>query len=152
LIRFLSHILRFILITIGFVLAVVAASAFMVALAWGGLFHGDPQSERLLTLAAGLSLPVMVAFAGYYSFLPGLVFAILTEVLGRRSWLFHALGGMAVAALALAMRSEQVHQPGLFMVAIAAGAVGGTVYWLVAGRSAGKHLDEAKFSAVSSGS
>lgn len=151
-IRFLSHILRFIIITLGFVLAIVAASAFILALAWGGMMRGDPETERLLGVAVGLSLPVMVAFAGYYSFIPAIGFAVLAEILGRRSWLFHAFGGMAVAALALAIRSDEVRVPGLFMIALAAGAVGGTVYWLVAGRSAGKHLDDAGVSAASSGS
>ena len=133
-------------------LAVVGASAFSLALGWGGMLRGDPETERLLGVAVGLSLPVMVAFAGYYSFIPAIGFAVLSEILGKRSWLFHAFGGMAVAALALAIRSEELRQPGLFMIALAAGAVGGIIYWLIAGRSAGKHLDDASVSAASSGS
>lgn len=142
-IRFVSHLLRFVLILAGFIFAVVAASAFMLFLAWGGLTHGDPQSERLMTIAAGLSLPVLVAFAGYYSFAPAFAFSVIAEISGRRSWLFHAVGGMVVAIAALAIRSDAPLRSGLGLVVLAAGAVGGTVYWLIAGRSSGKHLDEA---------
>ena len=53
-IRFLSHILRFIIITLAFVLAIVGASAFILALGWGGMLRGDPESERLLGVAVGV--------------------------------------------------------------------------------------------------
>lgn len=141
--RFVSHLLRFILITAGFIAAIVAASLFMLVLVWGGMLRGDPETERLMSLAVGLSLPVVVAFTGYYAFVPGIMFAIVAEITSRRSWLFHALGGMAVAIIALAIRSDMTMRPGILMIVLAAGAVGGTAYWLVAGRSAGKHLDQA---------
>ncbi len=145
--RFVSHIIRFILIIAGFIAAIVAASLFMLVLVWGGMLQGDPETERLLSLAVGLSLPVVVAFAGYYAFAPGIAFAVLAEITARRSWLFHALGGMAVSIIALAIRSDMTMRTGILMIVLAAGAIGGTAYWLVAGRTAGKHLDELSTSA-----
>lgn len=141
--RFVSHLVRFVLITAGFIAAILAASLFMLVLVWGGMLRGDQETERLTTLAVGLSLPVVTAFAGYYAFVPGIAFAVLAEIAARRSWLFHALGGMVVAIIALAIRSDVTMRPGILMIVLAAGAVGGTAYWLVAGRSAGKHLDQA---------
>ncbi len=145
--RFVSHILRFILITAGFIAAIIAASLFILVLVWGGMLRGDPETERLLGVAVGLSLPIVIAFAGYYAFAPGIAFAVIAEITARRSWLFHALGGMAVALVALAIRSEIEMRPGILMIVLAAGAVGGTIYWLIAGRSAGKHLDDLTTSA-----
>lgn len=142
-IRFFSYLLRFLLIALGFLLAVVAACAFMLVLGWGGMIEAEPDSGNLVAFAVTLSLPVAVAFAGYYSFLPAMIFAVIAEVLGSRSWLFHAIGGMAVAAAALAARPEDMSRPGLFMIVLAAGAVGGTIYWLIAGRSSGRTLDRA---------
>ncbi len=145
--RFVSHILRFILITAGFIAAIIAASLFILVLVWGDMLRGDPETERLLGVAVGLSLPIVIAFAGYYAFAPGIAFAVIAEITARRSWLFHALGGMAVALVALAIRSEIEMRPGILMIVLAAGAVGGTIYWLIAGRSAGKHLDDLTTSA-----
>lgn len=142
-IRFFSYLLRFILIAVGFLFAVLAACAFMLVLGWGGLIGPEPESGQLVAFAVTLSLPVAAAFAGYYSFLPAMIFAVIAEILGKRSWLFHAIGGMAVAAAALAARPEELSRPGLFMLVLASGAVGGTVYWLIAGRSSGKTLDRA---------
>jgi hypothetical protein len=141
--RFVSHLLRFVLIIAGFIAAIVAASLFMLALVWGGMLRGDPETERLMSLAVGLSLPVVTAFAGYYAFVPGIAFAVLSEIAARRSWLFHSAGGMAVAIIALAIRSDMTVRPGILMIVLAAGAVGGTVYWLIVGRSAGTMLDRA---------
>lgn len=142
-IRFLSYLARFFLIVLGYLLAVIAACGFMLVLGWGGLIGQQPEQGELVAFAVTLSLPVAAAFAGYYSFLPAMIFAVIAEVLGKRSWLFHAIGGMAVAAAALAARPEDISRPGIFMIVLASGAVGGTVYWLVAGRSAGRTLDRA---------
>jgi hypothetical protein len=144
--RLISHLLRFMLITAGFIAAIAAASLFMLTLGWGGLLRGDPSTEELMKVAVGLSLPLMAAFAGYYAFLPALVLSVISEIFAKRSWLFHALGGIAVAISALAIRSDMPLQSGVLMVVLAAGAVGGTTYWLIAGRSAGKHLDELSIS------
>ena len=148
--RFVSHVIRFVLITAAFIAAILAASLFMLVLVWGGMLRGDPETQRLMSLAVGLSLPVVFAFAGYYAFVPGIAFAVLAEITNRRSWLFHAIGGMVVAIIALAIRSDMTIRPGILMIVLAAGAVGGTAYWLVAGRSAGKHLDEAAVGSAAS--
>jgi hypothetical protein len=142
-IRFMSYLIRFFLIVLGFVLAVLAACAFILVLGWGGIISRQPDQGELVAFAVTLSLPVAAAFAGYYSFLPAMAFSVIAEIWGKRSWLFHAIGGMGVAAVALASRPEDVSRPGIFMIVLAAGAVGGTVYWLIAGRSSGKTLDRA---------
>ena len=145
--RFASHLLRFALIAAGFIAGIASASIFMLALIWGGMMDGDPATEGMLKIAFSVSLPVTAAFVGYYAFAPAIVLAVLAEITARRSWLFHALGGMAVAIAALAMRAGDNFSSGILAVVLAAGAIGGTAYWLVAGRSAGRHLDELSTSA-----
>lgn len=142
--RFFSYLLRFLLIASGYVVALVAACAFILALGWGSLFVAEPDpSEPISSFVIRLSLGFAVAFAGYFSFLPAMIFAVIAEVLGKRTWLFHAIGGMVVAAAALAVHLGTVRSNDMFMIVLAAGAVGGTVYWLIAGRSAGRTLDRA---------
>ncbi len=144
--RFFTYILRFILISVGFIAAIVAASAFLMLMLWGGVAQGDAGHQEMRTLLLSIGVPVLSLFAGYYAFFPAILVFLFSEIAGKRSWLFHAAGGIVIALAAIARRADAnsfANPPqGIIMAVIAAGAVGGTAYWLIAGRSAGKHLDE----------
>lgn len=140
-IGFLSLVIRFIVILIAFVAAVLAASLFLAILIAGGF---QPQSEQeMMGLSAGMivAVPVMSTLFGYYSFLPAMVLVCISEILGRRDWLFHALGGALVALLVMiwlwSRESGAALDSGIAAAAAAAGIVGGWTYWLIAGRRAG---------------
>ena len=143
--RLISHIFRFIVIAIAYLLAVTAACAFALFLIWGGVTRGEPGLELPAGIAAGLTLPIVTAFAARYAFFPMLALILWAEVGNRRSWLFHALAGMAAGLAALVIRANDLAianpRPGIMMAALAAGAVGGTAYWLIAGRNSGRNLD-----------
>jgi hypothetical protein len=143
--RVFSYIGRFFMVCLGYALAVIAACAFLLFLLWGGLVRGDEDLQTPLGVAAGFSLPIVSAFAARYAFFPMMLAVMIAELGNRRSWLFHALSGMAVAVAAMAVRanSGSLGNPGsgLVMAALAAGAVGGSVYWLIAGRNSGRVLD-----------
>jgi hypothetical protein len=143
--RVFSYIGRFLMVTIGFVFAVTAACAFLLFLLWGGLVRGDEDLQTPLGVAAGFSLPIVTAFAARYSFFPMMLVVLIAETGSRRSWLYHALGGMFVALAAIVLRANagalSNPGPGLLAAGLAAGAIGGTVYWLIAGRSSGRMLD-----------
>ena len=145
-IRLLSYIGRFILVSFAFIAAVLAACAFVMLLLWGGITGGEEELRRPLGAVAGLSVPVIAVFAARYAFWPAMAVILLAEWSNRRSWLFHALGGIAIAAAAVIIRANreglQTPDPGAFAAVLAAGAVGGTVYWLIAGRSSGRMLDD----------
>lgn len=141
-IGFLSLIFRIIIILIAYVAAVLSATLFLAALVAGGF---QPQSDQeVMGLSAGMivAVPVMSSLFGYYSFVPAMVLVCVSEVLGRRDWLFHALGGAFVALLVMVWRWS--HEPGsaldsgIASAAVAAGIVGGWIYWLIAGRRAGQ--------------
>jgi hypothetical protein len=143
--RLLSHIFRFVVIAIAYVLAVLAACGFALFLIWGGVTRGEPGLELPAGIAASLTLPIITVFAARYAFFPMLALIVWAEVGNRRSWLFHALAGMAAGLAALVIRANDLGlanpSPGIMMGVLAAGAVGGTVYWLIAGRNSGKNLD-----------
>jgi hypothetical protein len=143
--RLLSYIFRFIVIILAYLLAVTAACAFLLFLLWGGLVRADADLQTPLGVAAGFSLPIVSAFAARYAFFPMMLAVMIAELGNRRSWLFHALSGMAVAVAAMAVRANSGSLgnsgSGLVMAALVAGAVGGSVYWLIAGRNSGRVLD-----------
>jgi hypothetical protein len=143
--RLLSHIFRFFVIAFAYLLAVTAACAFTLFLIWGGVTRGEPGLELPAGIAAGLSMPIITVVAARYAFFPMLALILWAEVANKRSWLFHALAGMAAGLAALAIRANDMALanpgPGIMMGVLAAGAVGGSVYWLLAGRNSGKNLD-----------
>jgi hypothetical protein len=143
--RVFSYIARFIVICLAYGFAVTAACAFLLFLLWGGLVRGDENLQTPLGVAAGFTLPIVSAFAARHSFFPMMLLVLIAELGNRRSWLFHALGGMAVAVAAMAVRanSSNLGNPGsgVVIAALAAGAVGGSVYWLISGRNSGRMLD-----------
>ena len=143
--RLLSHIFRFITIAFAYLLAITAACAFTLFLVWGGVTRGEPGLELPAGIAAGLTLPIITVFAARYAFFPALALILWAEVGNRRSWLFHALAGIAAGLAALVIRVNDMGlanpRPGIMMGVLAAGAVGGSVYWLIAGRNSGKNLD-----------
>jgi hypothetical protein len=143
--RFLSHIFRFFVIAFAYLLAVLAACGFALLLIWGGVTRGEPGLELPAGIAAGLTLPIVTVLAARYAFFPMLALIAWAEIGNRRSWLFHALAGMAAGLAALVIRANDMGlanpRPGIMIGVVAAGAVGGTVYWLIAGRNSGKNLD-----------
>jgi hypothetical protein len=143
--RVFSYIARFIVICLAYGFAVTGACAFLLFLLWGGLVRGDEDLQTPLGVAAGFSLPIVTAFAARYSFFPMMLVVLIAETGSRRSWLYHALGGMFVALSGMILRANagalSNPGPGLVAAGLAAGAIGGTVYWLVAGRNSGRMLD-----------
>ena len=142
--RFVVYLARFALMILGFAVSALAASAFLHLIWFGPL---DPPPEEVsgpVMDSLLLSIPFMAMVVAYFAFLPATVVLVLAELLGRRDWLFYALGGGAASLFFLArhapgMASLAGDWPGAFLsaAAIGAGMVGGIGYWLVAGRSAG---------------
>ncbi|MGB8817232.1 MAG: hypothetical protein WCC66_04835 [Rhizobiaceae bacterium] len=153
--RFRAHIFRFITIALAFILSITAATLFLFVMAWAGALSGTQTGEEILKVAYFFAFPFAIALVGQQAFFPFIAFAIAAEFASWRSWLTHMLGGMAVALVIFAS-TVAGDEPGmgvfvvtLFALVLAAGAVGGTVYWLIAGRNAGRRL-ESPATAVSS--
>ncbi len=74
--------------------------------------------------------------------LPVTLVAVIAEILAFRAWLFHALGvALLTASMPFAVMPELIQgfpflSPATGLLA-ATGALAGTIYWMLAGRSAG---------------
>ena len=144
----LNTVLRGIWVIAAFGLAAFAALAVLFAL--GAVWAGDelraaaPEDSLLHHGAA----PVfgMVLFAGTVApaltSLPGLIAAVVGEVLRLRSWMYYVLaGGASLAAVPLLVGArnsdlEAVAASQYMAIFLTAGFAGGFVYWLLAGRNA----------------
>ena len=128
-----------VLIPLAYVAACLAAGAFVVLVALGadldavaGVAEAVPGELIILVLSAA-------AIIGAFAFLPALVAIALAEAFGWRSLLVYLLAGAAVGlvAVALLVPPERAWSDADAQLFLAAGAVAGGVYWLVAGRKAG---------------
>ena len=142
---------RIFVIFFAFLFASIAAG---ITIAFGLLgsewqsLQGDPVAARGGFLIASF---FGTSFAGAAAFLPLLLLAILTEAFRLRSFLFYAIAGVMIALLAYYGTGlgnpyeESIDHAGPINrgleLTIAAGAVFGLAYWLIAGRKAGAWLE-----------
>ncbi|MFM1814186.1 MAG: hypothetical protein RLZ98_881 [Pseudomonadota bacterium] len=130
-------------VLLGFVLACLAAAMVKV-----GFVVTPPElmagSEQDWTSAAQLTV-----FVAIQNFVFAAPFALLAVIVGEwqaiRSWSFYVLTGLAIAAAGFATlySGENPGQPTIInqyalLAYFAAGLVGGFVYWLFAGKYAGR--------------
>lgn len=132
----MSALLRIlVLIPAGYILACVTAGALLVPAVIGA------DQANLTTYGAETLMLVLgvAAVAGGLAALPALAAIVAAEVFRWRSLVFYLVAGAAIG-LAAHLLSPFEHDPiapadaQLFLTT---GCVGGLVYWLVAGRSAG---------------
>ena len=128
---------------------IAAAAALAVLFALGAIWVGDELRAAAPDdplLEQGAPIVGVVLFAGTVgpalTALPGLIAAVVGEVLKIRSWMYYVpAGGAALAVipiLAAPQTAELAEVVGshAMMVFAAAGFAGGFVYWLLAGARA----------------
>ncbi|MEM9220891.1 MAG: hypothetical protein AAGB11_00620 [Pseudomonadota bacterium] len=133
----------------GYCAALVAASIF----AWAAIKNvfianaGPEFTDPLHTFAfiASTALGALPA-----SFVPALIAVAITEGFMLRGLFTHLFGGCLVgfaASLPIAAITRDLPLPAIegdiIQLSAASGAVGGFVYWLIAGRRAGRWLERA---------
>jgi len=139
-----NFILRFIMITIGFMFAIVAAGMFIgfgfyneILTTGQPLDNWDEQFYGLLSLSVGFA---SIALIGAYAIGVAAILIALAELMRWQGMIANlAMGGLTAAILALGGGGANVSD-GAFLVALSAGFIGGFVYWLIAGRKAGNWL------------
>lgn len=122
------------LVPLAYVLALFAA-AVTVAIA---LFGGQID-ENTAGMAVGLSIGLTL-YGGMISFIPALIVVVLAEANGWRSLIFYLVAGGAIGLLAAETTRAfdgLAFADNLTLICLAAGFVGGAVYWLIAGKFAG---------------
>jgi membrane protease YdiL (CAAX protease family) len=124
-------------IVCGFIAGVLAAGLF---LSWG-LFQAAGPDQDPVAFAAMLGTGFVTASVlGSMAFIPAAVAIVLAETLAWRGLIYHlgAAGLIALGLWTLGVETAGTEpRPGT-SVALAAGFLGGLVYWLIAGRSSGR--------------
>lgn len=141
--RVLVYLGRFALILAGYAIASLAASAFLHVVTLGSLGFTADEAPAVLMGSIVFSIPFVALFVAYFAFLPAIPAILLSEILGKRDWLYHAISGAVVALVivviirAAAEAGNQATDTRLALALIGGGMCGGIGYWLVAGRLAG---------------
>ena len=126
-----------IVIPFGFVVAIVAASATIIVSAGAEPYAGEPGGFFAAKLVV-LSL-IASTFVGSVAAIPALIAIVVAEIFRWRSFVLHLVAGVAIGVVAFltGIGGEPPVATQDLAVGGAAGAVGGFVYWLIAGRGAG---------------
>jgi hypothetical protein len=132
-------ILRFLLVPLGYLVAVVAGTLVILLGAWK-LGQVAPHDEAEVMLGFMLAGPLLLVSLLCVMWLPSAVGILISEAFAVRSWVFHAANGAASAWIGWSLLVDfddsrvPMNQPS---AVIAAGLAGGLAYWAVAGSSAG---------------
>jgi hypothetical protein len=137
---------RIIVILVALILAILAAGITLairiIAPDWAGI-DSDPV-ERLSFFIVSF---FATSFVGAVAILPAAVLIVISEAARLRSFLFYGVGGALVGLASyygsdISVRLENTTDvppvANALQLAAAAGIIGGLVYWLVAGRNAGR--------------
>jgi hypothetical protein len=145
-VRALGHLItRLVQITLGLVAAVLAAALFLSLGLFRGVIapaielHSGQQPEGVLVAVLALIGGPLIGAA---VLLPSLFAVVFAELMAWRGMIANLLLGAAVALFAAWRHFEAVDagriSEGALLVLLAAGFVGGFVYWLFSGRYAGR--------------
>ncbi|RJT39722.1 hypothetical protein D3227_12990 [Mesorhizobium waimense] len=141
--RLFAYLIRFAVILFGYAVAALAASAFLNILFLATLGYAPDHAHPTATASLYFSIPFVALFVAYFGFMPAAIVILISEILGRRDWLFYALAGGVVAAVFLGFVHQNadanfdVTEPRAIAAVIGCGMVGGIFYWFAAGRWAG---------------
>lgn len=90
--RLVAYLIRFAIILIGYAVAALAASAFLNIMFLASLGYTPEHAQPAATASLYFSIPFVALFVAYFAFMPAAVAILVSEILGRRDWLFYALG------------------------------------------------------------
>ncbi len=130
--------MRFLLCLFAFLVAVVAAGLVGTFALYRGL-EGDEAYEAFYWGTANLA----VFAVAHTAFLPSVIVMLATEIFRLRSAVIFGLAGGLVGlySATLALGSQVDFADRRVLIAAAVGIVGGFVYWLIAGRTAGAYRE-----------
>jgi hypothetical protein len=137
---------RIIVILVALILAIMAAGITLaigiIAPDWAGI-DSDPV-ERLSFFIVSF---FATNFVGAVAILPAMLLIVISEAARLRSFLFYGVGGALVGLASyygsdISVRLENTTDvppvANALQLVAAAGIIGGLVYWLIAGRNAGR--------------
>jgi hypothetical protein len=132
-------LLRFLLVPLGYVVAVVAGSLAMLLGSWKLGQAAVEAHDGYAVFGFVFAAPILLLTISVM-WLPGAIGILISETFAVRSWIFHA-GNGAVSAWIGWDRLGTVDASGTApdepLVVVAAGLAWGLAYWAIAGSSAG---------------
>jgi hypothetical protein len=143
---FVRFLMRLLLVPLGALLAILAASLILMVAHWGdftALLQDRPDVEGywvLVVTVLGPMLAVLLAIGVMFIVVPASVGVLISEAFAIRSWIFHiANGGLSawVGRWLLLDVPKEYHFLLEPKIIVASGLAAGGAYWLVAGWSAG---------------
>ena len=138
-------LLRFAVALFGYVLSCLAASVFLHLLFFGAQDLAGEEAREIAVASSLVSVPVLALVISSSAFIPAAVAIVVAELLSWRDWLTYALAGGGIGLAvgffgrdAAGTLSGVMADPGEMAALAGAGLFAGIVYWLAAGRSAGR--------------
>ena len=140
---FVRLILRFILVPLGYLAAVIAGACVILFGSWKlgtALTSGNSDTVFYGIFGMAIAGPFLFGTLLVTMWLPAAIGVLISEAFAIRSWIFHALNGAASAWIgwqffgAFDKSDIPLNEP---QYVVAAGLAGGFAYWAVAGWSAG---------------
>src|SRR3954464_4184295 len=139
----LRFLLRFFLVPLGYLAAVIVGACVLVLGSWktgSMMLSENPDTATAGFFAALVAGPVMFVMLASTMWMPSSIGILISEAFAIRSWIFHALNGAISGWIGWQMFSpiDQSSAPMNEATFIfGAGLAGGFAYWAVAGWSAG---------------
>ncbi|MEM6615867.1 MAG: hypothetical protein AAGA88_04825 [Pseudomonadota bacterium] len=131
---------RAVVVALSFFLAVIVAAVFFTLAKVGreAVLADNEIDQTLRFFEFTFVVGLVAAGAGRLAVVPALAAIIATEAFRLQSLLIHMLIGITISIGGILVGLEQPNAPpDTMLAAVAAGAVGGFVYWILAGRWAG---------------
>ena len=134
-------LLRFVLVPLGYVVAVVIGTLVIVFGSWKlGVAASDPDHQPFAVFGFVFAAPVLLVMLLSMMWLPAAIGVLISETFAIRSWMFHAGNGAVSAWIGWSLFGYiddsriPLNEP---LPVVAAGLAGGLAYWAIAGWSAG---------------
>lgn len=135
-------LLRFFLVPLGYLAAVIVGSCVILFGAWRlaeAVLSNNPDIAAYGTFGMVVAGPMLFVLISTVMWLPASIGILISEAFAIRSWIFHALNGAISAWVGWQMFANFDQQGPLNETSFVfgAGLAGGFAYWAVAGWSAG---------------
>src|SRR3954469_21524926 len=139
----LRFLLRFFLVPLGYLAAVIVGACVLVLGSWktgSMMLSENPDTATAGFFAALVAGPVMFVMLASTMWMPSSIGILISEAFAIRSWIFHALNG-AISGWIGWQTFASIDQSAAPMnettFIFGAGLAGGFAYWAVAGWNAG---------------
>jgi hypothetical protein len=142
--RLVRLIWRMVVVVTAYIAAIYAAGLFLVIGVAGPDISDSGIGSLDMSVRVAFLAMMIGGYVGVFTFIPAGIMIVLAEWRGWRGFLTYSLFGLALGVFIFALVGNHgiSGAPGPVHYIGAAGAFAGSVYWMIAGRNAGKLFDQ----------